>query len=90
MSAANQQTNRVSKARLRQLQKQAQGLVDARERAEEDILVFIHEGKEENVANAALAGMFAVDPGGIPRKAVLGAEIKTRRTRRKGAPEPDA
>lgn len=90
MTRGNQHTNRVSKTRLRQLQKQAQGLVDAREKAEEDILVFIHEGKEEDVTNAALAGMFATDPGGIPRKAVLGAEIKTRRSRRKGAPEPGA
>jgi len=90
VTRGNQYTNRVPHARLRQLQKQALSLLDAREKAEEDILVFIHEAKEESVTNAALAGMFATDPGGIPKKAAQGAALKAARARRKGASPTDA
>jgi hypothetical protein len=75
---------------LRQLKKQALTLLEAREKAEEDILVFIHERNEENVTNAAIAGMFGVSPSGIPAKAAQGADLKAQRARRKGASPTDA
>lgn len=83
MSHANQFTERVSRTRLRQLAKKAEGLMDAEEKAGEDILVAIHEFKEENVSNAAIAGMFLISPTGVPAKAVKGAEILAARKGRK-------
>lgn len=90
MTAANQFTNRVSRTRQRQALKQALGLQDAQEKAQEDILVFIHEMKEEGFSNAAVAGMFALSPSGIPAKAAQGADLKAQRARRKGASPTDA
>jgi hypothetical protein len=90
VTRGNQYTNRVPHARLRQLQKQALSLLDAREKAEEDILVFIHEATGEKVSNAALAGMFGTSASGIPAKAAQGADLKARRARRKGASPTDA
>lgn len=83
MTRANQFTNRVPAPRLRQLKKQALSLLEAREKAAEDILVFIHEATEEKVTNAALAGMFETSPSGIPAKAALGAKILAERKGRK-------
>lgn len=82
MSAPNQHTTRVSKTRLRQLQRDAQGLQDAQEKAGQDILVFIHKVKEEGLSNAAVAGMFGISASGIPAKATAGAAIKAERARR--------
>lgn len=79
MSAPNQYTNRVPATRLRQLKKQALSLLEVREKAEEDILVFIHEANKEKVSNAALAGMFGLSPSGIPKKASEGAAILAQR-----------
>jgi hypothetical protein len=90
VSVPNQYTSRVPKTVLRQLQKAALGLQDVEEKAHEDILVFIHEGKEKGLSNAAIAGMFGVSPSGIPAKAAQGADLKAQRARRKGASPTDA
>lgn len=77
--------NKVTTRRLRKLRSNAERLTDARVKAEEDILVFIHEAKEEGVSHAAIAAMFPrVSASGIPAKAEKGAEILAERKGGKG------
>lgn len=85
MSAPNQFSNQVPRARLRQLGKKADALLDAQEAAEENVLVFIHEAKEEGLTNAAIAGLLQAHPTGIPKKAQQGAKIVAERKGRKKA-----
>lgn len=76
---------KITTRRLRQLQQVADRLTDAKEKADEDILVFIYEAKAEGLSNAAVAGMFRVHATGVPAKAEKGAEILAeRKGRRKG------
>lgn len=75
MSHANQHSNKVDRARLRQWQKKANGLVDAKDKAEEDILVSIYEMEQEGLSYAAIAGMFVCSPSGIAKKARQGEKI---------------
>lgn len=77
-------TNKVTTRRLRQLRGKADELTDAKEEAEEDILVFIYEATTEGASQAAVAAMFPrVSPSGIPKKAAKGAEILAARKGRK-------
>lgn len=79
---------KISTRRLRQLRKDADALVDAEEKAKDDILVFIHEAKEEGVSNAAIAAMFPrVSASGVPAKAKAGATLATERRGRRKARE---
>lgn len=65
----------LDRARLRLWQKKANALVDAVEKAEEDILVAIYEMKQEGMSNAAVAGVFGSSPSGIQAKAAKGEKI---------------
>lgn len=75
MSRLNQHTVHVDRSRLRLWQKKCNSLVDAQEKAEEDILVAMCEMKAEGLSNAAIAGMFAISPSGVAEKVRRGEKI---------------
>lgn len=79
MSARNQHTNKVSRARLRQWQKRFQTLLDNQGQIEEDILVSVHEAVEEGLSQANVAGMLFISPSGIAAKAAKGEKILAER-----------
>lgn len=71
---------KVSIRRLRLLRTEAEELTDAKMKAEEAILVFIYEAKQEGASNAAVAAMFPrVSASGIAAKAEQGKEILERK-----------
>ena len=80
-------TTKVPARRLRQLRNEADRLVTAKEKAEEAILVFIHNASAEGVSNAGVAAMFPrMSASGIPAKVAKGAEILAERRGSKGIP----
>lgn len=75
----NQHTSTVSRAVLRQWQKKVDALLDTRDKAEEDILLAVHAMAREGLSNAAIAGMFAASPSGIPAKVAKAEQVLAER-----------
>lgn len=79
MSAGNQHTTRVSRARLRQWQKRFDQLLDDQEKIEEGILLSIHEASQEGLSNAAIGGMLKASPSGVPAKVAKAEKLLAER-----------
>lgn len=85
MSARNQHTNRVPRARMRQWQKRFQTLLDNQAQIEEDILVSVYEATQEGLSQANIAGMIFISPSSIAGKAAKGEKILAERKGEKSA-----
>lgn len=81
----NQFSTSVPRATLRQWAKKFDGLLDDQDKAEEKILLAIHQAACEGLSNAAIGGMLAVSPSGIPAKIAKAEKILAER---KGKNQP--